>query len=100
MANGDNSAHAGRNGGHLLGRAPLAEFFKAPKLRHVERGSADLACIIELQRNFGVSFNAGDWIYDNSLHHVYRLLSKLKFSGQIGKPPGQKFRQDKMVEAD
>jgi hypothetical protein len=54
-------------------RPAFAEFFKSAELRDMEPCVFDIAAVVELQSNFGVSFYAGDGIDFNFLGPRYSL---------------------------
>ena len=46
--------------GHLVERPALGEFLEAAHLGHVQLRAVDLALVVELDRDFGVAFDAGN----------------------------------------
>ena len=59
MAHRADAADARRDARHLGERPALAEFLKAPVLRHVEAGRVHGAAVIQVDRDLGVPLNAG-----------------------------------------
>ena len=69
MADGTDSADPSGQTGHLPNRAALAKLLKSAKFRHVEAGPLNLTLIVQIDRDLGVSFDAGDRVDDDKTAH-------------------------------
>ena len=74
MADRADAADPGRDSGHFPERTPLAELFEPAELGHVEAGVGDLAGVIELDRDLGVTFDARHRVDQDLLCHRTDLL--------------------------
>ena len=57
------------NAGHFAERPAFAELFETAKLGDVESRVRNAAGFIQLNGDFGVTLDAGDGVYDNSIRH-------------------------------
>ena len=73
MAHRADAADAGGDAGHLGERPPFAEGFEAAILHHMETAVDEMAVIVELQRDLGVTLNPGDRINHDSASHQPNL---------------------------
>ena len=73
MTHRADAADAGGDAGHLCERPPLAEGFEAAILHHMETAVDEMAVIVELQRDLGVTLNPGDRINDDGAGHQPNL---------------------------
>ena len=65
MADRADPADARRDGRHLIEGPPFGEFLEPTKLRDMERRVDDLAVRVEVDRDFRMTFDAGDRVNDN-----------------------------------
>jgi hypothetical protein len=62
MAYGANAADSRRYYRHFPENSALAEFLKASELRYVEFGVGHIACLVQLDSHFAVSFNPANGV--------------------------------------
>ena len=72
MTHWANAANAGSNASHFGEGATFAELLEAAIFDDVEAGIVHFPRIIQEDRNFGVTFDAGDGIDDNGFAHSLR----------------------------
>ncbi len=94
MADRADAANTRGNGGHLIEGTALGKFFKAADLGDMDLGAGHPPVVIQLDRYFGVAFDAGYRFDLECLHNTLGRLSKLQFSRQVGHPALQQFAQD------
>ena len=67
---GTDAADARRNGRHLVERPAFGELLEAAHLGDVEVRARDLAVVVQMDRDLGVAFDAGDRVDGDSLHGI------------------------------
>jgi len=87
MADRADAAGAGGQRGHLIKGAPDDELFKAPHLGDLKMGIIDLAGRVKKQADFGMAFNAGDWLDGNAVFHGRLLGTEPGVEPQFGRLP-------------
>jgi hypothetical protein len=74
VADRTNAADAGGDRGHLIERSALDEFLEAAKLGDMEERFGDLAVVVEMNGDLGVTLDPRHRVYDNGFHDL--LLSR------------------------
>jgi hypothetical protein len=87
MADRANAADARGDRRHLVEGPPLGEFLEAANLRDVERRLGDLAFVVKMDRDLGVTLDARDGVDDDGPHDGLLSQTALSTSGQgCGRP--------------
>ncbi len=73
MADRADAANASGDTRHFLKPPALGKFFKATELGNMKLGIFHFTAIVEKNRDFGVAFDAGDWIDCNCSGHAVLL---------------------------
>src|SRR4030042_2875186 len=75
------AAYSGRNYWHLPEDPTLTEFFETSKLCYIELGISYIACFVQLDSYFAMSFNSANRVYFNCFfinfsNHVFTSFNR------------------------